>query len=65
MLSGGAGSPVLLRAVPLSHLEEVELVVVEDAVVVQVRHFEDASQGFDTEGLHLGHSQTAVNASSF
>lgn len=37
-----------------TYLEEIELVVVEDAIVVQVRHFEDASQGFHTKWLHLG-----------
>lgn len=35
------------------YLEEVELIIVEDPVIIQVRHFEDARQGFHTEGLHL------------
>ena len=45
---------------PSTHLEEVQLVVVEDTVVVQVRHFKDASQGFNTQGLHLENSQTII-----
>lgn len=37
----------------VTHLEKVELVVIEDAIVVQVGHFKDPSQGFNTKRLHL------------
>lgn len=39
------------------YLEEVELNIIENPVIVQVRHFEDSSQGFYTERPHLGQTQ--------
>lgn len=37
-----------------THLEEVELIIIENPIVVQVWYLEDASQRFDAGELHLG-----------
>lgn len=47
------------------HLEEVELIIVQDSIIVQIWHFEDSSQGFYTKWLHLKIIETNQKSQKF